>query len=212
MKKNIKKIISAILATTILSSLAVFAVYAETETNNSIMSVEYDAGNAVEPEIQLFSSGTKLVKGTDYELTYENNVNVGEATINVIFKGNYTGTRTVNFNITPQELTTDTIEISSIEAQTFTGSAITPMPTITYNGVTLEKDTDYELSYENNINAGTAIVNVTFKGNYSGTVSTSFEILAKVVTETNVVIEDIPEQKYTGSEIKPELIITYMGI
>lgn len=52
------------------------------------------------------------------------------------------------------------------------GSAVT----VTLNDETLTESTDYELTYSNNVNAGTATVQVTGKGNYTGTATGSFTI------------------------------------
>ena len=43
--------------------------------------------------------GKTLSSGTDYTLSYSNNTNVGTATVTVTGKGNYTGTKTANFDI-----------------------------------------------------------------------------------------------------------------
>ena len=58
----------------------------------------------------------------------------------------------------------------------FTGSEIRPDVTVTCDGNTLGYDTDYTLSYKNNINPGTATVTVTGKGIYKGTIKTTFTI------------------------------------
>lgn len=42
-----------------------------------------------------------LVKGTDYEVSYTDNVNTGTATVTITGKGNYTGSITKTFNILP---------------------------------------------------------------------------------------------------------------
>ena len=63
----------------------------------------------------------------------------------------------------------------SLEQDTYTynGSAITPR----INGLDgLEEDVDYTVSYENNVNAGTATVSVTGIGNYTGTKELVFSI------------------------------------
>jgi uncharacterized repeat protein (TIGR02543 family) len=78
--------------------------------------------------------------------------------------------------------------IKSIDAQTYTGSALTPAPTVTVpipsgSTTTLVKDTDYTVSYSNNTNAGTATVTITGKGNYTNTKSTTF----KINTATNTI-------------------------
>lgn len=45
--------------------------------------------------------------------------------------------------------------------------------------VVLNLDTDYVISYENNINIGNAIINITGKGAYTGSLSMTFQIKAK---------------------------------
>lgn len=69
------------------------------------------------------------------------------------------------------------IEIAPIPDQTFTGSAVTPEPVIKFGSLTLKKDTDYTLTYANNINVGTATVTITGKGNYSNTQTVNFKIV-----------------------------------
>ena len=67
-------------------------------------------------------------------------------------------------------------EIGDVSDQTYTGSALTPNPTITYNGTTLTEGTDYTLSYSNNINAGEATITITGMGDYEGTTTKTFNI------------------------------------
>ena len=75
--------------------------------------------------------------------------------------------------------------IGNIPDQTYTGSEITPEPLVLAGSLSLNKGTDYEYSYTNNINVGTAKVTVTFKGDYAslGSVEKEFTIIAK---ETNL--------------------------
>ena len=69
------------------------------------------------------------------------------------------------------------IELPSYAYQV-TGKEIKPRAIVTYNGETLKQDTDYTLSYKNNIKAGiTAKVIVHGIGKYHGTVSIAFLIL-----------------------------------
>ena len=59
--------------------------------------------------------------------------------------------------------------------QTYTGSALTPTPTVTLNGQTIPS-TGYTVAYSNNTNAGTATITVTGVGNYTGNASGTFTI------------------------------------
>lgn len=59
--------------------------------------------------------------------------------------------------------------------QTYSGTAKTPTPTVTLNGVTIPSS-GYDVAYSNNTNAGTATITVTGKGDYTGTATGTFTI------------------------------------
>ena len=126
----------------------------------------------VEPTVKL--NGVKLVKGVDYTLSYANNKNAGTAKVVVESKGSFFGTKTATFTIAKASIAK--AKVSKIGAKKQTGKEITPKPTVTLGGKKLKLNTDYTLSYKNNKRIGTATVKVTGKGNYSGTVSTTFKI------------------------------------
>ncbi|WP_461246826.1 beta strand repeat-containing protein, partial [Treponema sp. R6D11] len=87
-----------------------------------------------------------------------------------------TGTLTVspltNFNPT----------IDNIPDQDYNGSAKTPTIVVRNGSTTLVLNTDYTVTYSNNVNQGVATVNVTFKGNYGGTASKTFNIIGMMPT------------------------------
>ncbi len=122
----------------------------------------------------------KLIEGTDYELTYEDNVNVSEegASITVLGIGKYTGILLLNFMINAKDFSKT--EISKVEDQVYSGSALEPEVTVKDGDEELTKDKDYTLSYENNTEIGTATVTVKGKGNYSGSQKISFKIVSSV--------------------------------
>lgn len=66
--------------------------------------------------------------------------------------------------------------VSEIPAQNFTGKAVTPSVSVACNGVTLTPNKDYDLTYDNNTEIGTARVTITGKGDYKGTKSVNFTI------------------------------------
>ena len=61
----------------------------------------YD-GSKQQPDVDIYNGTYKLIKGTDYTLSYKNNVKVGTATVIVKGKGKYTGTKKASFRITPK--------------------------------------------------------------------------------------------------------------
>lgn len=132
-------------------------------------------GKEIRPEITVQDGSKILVNGTDYNVIYQNNVKVGTADIIVNGIGNYTGTITKHFEITPKALTDSMVTLKESEV-IYTGKALTPEVTVKDGNQTLIKDLDYVVTYLNNTEIGTATVTITGKGNYKGTVGTSFTI------------------------------------
>lgn len=86
------------------------------------------------------------------------------------------GEKTVSgeYTISAQTLTADMVTLSATTF-TYNGSEQKPNVTVTLDSTTLTAD-DYDVSYTDNVNAGTATVTVTGKGNYAGTASATFTI------------------------------------
>ena len=168
----------------------------------SIASVQY-TGKALTPALTVKYGSTSYTKNKDYTVTYKNNVNIGTATAIITGKGRLSGTRSVTFKITPIPLSKATISCTS--SLTYNGSAQTPAVTVKYGTTVLKKGTDYTVSYNNNKNAGTAVVIVTGKGHYSGTLSKSITIKKAAITDSAV--SDIPAQTFTGSALSPSPVV-----
>lgn len=132
-------------------------------------------GNAIKPAITVTDS-EKTLTADDYTVTYESNTNAGTATVKITGKGNYTDEVSKTFTINPKALENDMI--TAIDAQVYTGKAITPEPEVKYGEMKLEKGTDYTVSYESNTAVGTATVTVTAveSGNYAGSATANFTI------------------------------------
>ena len=62
-------------------------------------------GKALTPAVTVKYGTKKLVKGTDYTVSYKSNKAIGTATITIKGKGNYTGTTTKTFKIVPKTVT-----------------------------------------------------------------------------------------------------------
>lgn len=98
----------------------------------------------------------------------------------------------------------ENIEIDDIPDQYYTGAAVTPAPIVKDGDCTLVKDTDYTVSYENNTAVGNAIITVKGCGKYSFTISKNFKICYNIGLLN---ADAIPDQTYTGTEIKPDVVI-----
>lgn len=133
-------------------------------------------GSEIEPEVtSVRLKGVTLSAGKDYEVSYSNNVNVGTAHCIITGIGEYSGSASKSFTIAPRYLTE--AEISNIPDQKWTGSAIEPDVTVSLGGRELIAGTDYTLSYEDNVDPGSATVYANGNGNYRGTVSKFFNIV-----------------------------------
>ena len=180
----------------------------------SIASQPY-TGSAIEPTVTVKDGRKTLTAGTDYTVTYKDNTNVGTATATVTGTGNYTGSVETKFNITAKALTASMVQ--DIAAQTYTGSPIVPELTVKDGETALSKDTDYTVKYQNNLNAGTATVTLTGKGNYSDSVSKTFTIKQKDVTaqrdatDIQVVVDKGTFDAPTFGDVTGTLTYSYDG-
>lgn len=87
--------------------------------------------------------------------------------------------------VTPKDLS-DAILTLTEDSLAYTGNAITPVPVVTLGTTELSMDTDYSLSYSNNIEPGIATVTVTGTGNYEGQADTTFVIYLEQSTEVQI--------------------------
>ena len=177
-----------------------FNITAKALTANMVQPIASQpyTGSAIEPTVTVNVGKKTLTAGTDYTVIYKDNTNVGTAKVIVTGKGNYTGSVEAKFNITAKALTASMVR--DIAAQTYTGSPIVPELTVKDGETALSKDKDYTVKYQNNLNAGTATVTLTGKGNYSDSVSKTFTIEPKSITPVVTVSGDYT---YTGSAITP---------
>ncbi len=166
-------------------------------------------GSAIEPTPTVTFESSTLVLGTHYTIgNYSNNTNVGTATIQIIGMGSYVGTKNVTFEILPLSVTDASITISSVADQTYTGSAITPAITVSHNSTELTEDTDYTITYTNNINAGTATITITGIGNFTGSRTTTFTINKKQIatpTLQSVYYDATPKAPVIAANLDYEL-------
>lgn len=101
------------------------------------------------------------------------------------------------------------IEIKDIEEQIYTGSQIRPEIIIYHGKTRLVKDIDYIITtYKYNVNAGSAVVEIKYKGNYSGNEYVSFDI--EKADLSKVIVEDMG-LAYNGKEQKKVPSLSYNG-
>lgn len=144
------------------------------------------SGSSFTPGTTVRLNGVILKRGTDYTVSYSNNINAGTAKVSITGDGYYySGTITKTFKINPK--TPTTVTVAAISPQSYTGSAVTPKPKVYADGKLLTNGTDYTLTYTNNKNIGTASCKVTLKGNYTAVTRTvKFSIKFGIVNNLKV--------------------------
>jgi hypothetical protein len=163
-------------------------------------------GSAIRPVITVMNGNTLLTLNTDYTVAYDNNVNVGMAIVTVTGIGSYTGSAKKTFIIGPKPVAADCI--GNIPAQTYTGDSVKPALSVKDGSRTLTPNTDYSVTYSNNVNAGTATVTIIGTGNYTGTASGTFDIVRRGILIEESWVQLIPDQYYTGYALIPEVVVT----
>ena len=167
----------------------------------------YD-GSEHRADVAVAMKGAPLAEGTDYSLTYTNATNAGTATVRIEGAGNYSGLVTKQYVLRPADLSEAVL--GEIQDQTYTGKAIKPAVTLTFDGKALVQDTDFTLSGTDNVNVGTASVKAAGIGNYTGeTAAATFAILPRNIAEAAA--EKIADQLYTGQALEPAVSLAYDG-
>ena len=117
---------------------------------------------------------TKPIPETDYILS--------------IYAVDYDGVKTSKYKeikLKTQKINIDGYQMALVNSgNAYTGNGITPDVSVWNQQNTLTKNTDYEVSYSNNINVGTATATVTGKGWYTGTLAKTFTITKATKTIT----------------------------
>ena len=96
----------------------------------------------------------------------------------------------------------------STSTYAYDGKAKKPGVTVKLNGKTLKNCTDYTVSYSNNTKVGTATVKITGKGNYTGSVSKTYNIKNNFKKAT---VSGISTKAFTGKNITQSITVKYNG-
>ena len=171
-------------------------------------------GAGITPKYDVVVDGRILNPATDYEVvSVSKNVNVGTATLEIKGKSgsNYSdkATAKATFSIVAADASKLT---GAIASQPYTGYAINPAPSqidLTLDGVKINVNDNFTLSYGENINIGEGTVTLTPKnGNFTGTKTITFKISGKMLKGGALEyykadgLKDSLSKKYDGKEIK----------
>lgn len=158
-------------------------------------SFKYDGAAKVQDPAKLtvkIGSET-LTLNTDYTVEYINNKDAGIASMIIkAVEGSdkYAGEKVITYKIlgTPVSKAKATFDGKNIF---YTGKIIKPEVTVALkDGTKLTEGTDYTITYQKNVNAGTAAIVIEGKGAYSGTVKKTFKIKPLVLTNNKDIIAE----------------------
>lgn len=151
-------------------------------------SAEYD-GTLHVPEYTIYNGDVAVYPAGTF--TYDSLINVGNGTCT--FEADetcgYKGTLTANFTIVPKSISNAIVTLSDAAydqnwaeikpaVYQYDGSEKRPTVSVRINSRMLVEGRDYRVTYKNNVNIGTATLEVTGIGNYTGTVQRNFQITA----------------------------------
>ena len=163
-------------------------VYAELDENKNITY----SGSELKPSVKVYynrnyMSSVQLKEGLDYNVTYSDNINAGTATAIVTGIGAYSGTKNVTFTIEPMKISSPTFDGFKSE-YTYTGQKVEPEFTL-MDGDTVIQSNEYEVSYSDNTEVGTATITITdaTDGNYDINCKAEFDIV-----KADPVINELP--------------------
>jgi len=184
-------------------------------------------GKEIKPEIvkeTIISSVNpkELIEGTDYTVSYKNNVKIHTSdnsdekapAVVITGKGIYEGSsQEIYFNIDAISISGNGFTVAAVSDTYHTGGDITPKPKVTYGKTTLKKDTDYTITYYQKGSsetvipkeAGEYIVRITGKDRFKDNVDREFRIVDKtsnvIVSKLSVSVKNKP---YTGVAVALE--------
>lgn len=170
-------------------------------------------GKTLKPAVRVYNGDKLLSEGTDYKLSYKNNINANvnadaKAVVTVTGRGNYTGTRTAEFTILPLDVNDRDIMIGDVVAA-HTGSMLEAVPEVTYQGKKLVKEKDFTLSGNTFAEEGTYDIILRGTGNFTGEATAKFTI-TKLNLISQATVAKIPEaaRKYNGTDpVTPSLTV-----
>lgn len=141
-------------------------------------------GSAIEPTYTVADGA--LMTAADYTVTVTNNINAGAGTITVTATegGNYTSSASQTFLIQARSLADSGVTVAPLAEETYRGSALTPIPAVSFDGRRLALETDFTVDYQNNTDAGTAKAIINGLGNFTGSREVTFTIQPAALSGT----------------------------
>lgn len=192
-------------------------------------------GKAVKPAFTVYYGDTALQAGKDYTVTYKNNVNAWQAepeegqmtdgdwakapTVLIKGKGNYKGTVSATFQITPKSLEAEDVTAETI-AVAYNKKIQKKVPTVRWGTKKLANKKDFMVSYPDETGEDQGVyqgvyqepgeyrILVTGMGNYCGQIEVPMTIVKTDAKDeaaprlmSKAKVSAVPAQEYTGEAI-----------
>ncbi len=166
-------------------------------------------GNELTQTVTVTVNGKTLTVGTDYTVSDLTGTEPGSYPVTVAGTGNYTGEVTKSFTISKAQISSAAITYDA-GPYGYTGKEWKPEVTVSFNSATLTAGNDYTVSYENNINAGTAKIIITGIGDhFTGLTEKTFTINSAEIS--GCTFAPIADVTYNTKAHTPEVTVAISG-
>lgn len=165
----------------------------------------YD-GKEKAPVPTIREEGKTLIENKDYKLEYVNNIEEGTAMVTITGMGCYKGTVEKTFSIHKKDINDCKITQEYIEIL-YDGIEKRPVVLLQdSDGKILKESVDYQLTYENTLNPGTAFIKIQGLGVYKGQKTLTYTIQKMPIDNVEVTL-DATIFTYDGSAKQPLAIV-----
>ena len=173
-------------------------------SNSAVTLKTINSGSSTIIKASVTCNGKKLIENTDYKLSYPNGISSNKGTLIITGVNEYTGTLVRSYDNSHCSINSTKILLSATNYE-FTGSQIKPTIKVTYGNTVLKLNTDYTVTYKNNISVGTGQVVITGKGKYYGSLTKTFQIVRKPISKAS--FSNYSTTVYKGTLYKPNIVV-----
>ena len=190
----------------------------------SIGSVPYaKAGATADAKVVLTYNGIKLIKGKDYTLKYTDNKDLGEATVTITGKGNFTGSLTKTFTIVKQDMANTVITIKPLAYNAKDSYVYKLSVTVKDGKSNLKNGTDYAVEFASPSKtdldlwlagdaskAPKAVIKAAAESCYTGSVEVPVSIYNVKLSGNNTYVKvDDSTNIYNGAQQLPKTVVYF---
>lgn len=196
---------------TVTKTFKINPASADKVTVSAVADQEYAGGGQIIPALTVKLGDYALTANTDYTVTAGANTDVGDGSLTLTFKGNFTGEKVVTFDIVPKNIS------SGVEASV-TSVVVGFEPdeiVVTFGDLTLVEDSDFIVAYSGYDAVGQGTATITGIGNYTGKLEVKFTVSEPVdISSDNadVTAEAVAQQYYEPDADKflpANVVLTY---